>query len=1026
MKGNLFLLLTAHICLISDTWAATQPSNTYDAPAAKAEKVKDRFNSGEFSMSSFAFTENKGQVYGYDGLPHPEVKFSFQQGATQIFLLEKGIAYQFTKIHYPEGYQEMVRDKGGMQDMEKLQEMQKQIRTETFRMDMTLVGATNNVEISTEGKSADYTNFYNHNVLDVHSYSKVTYHNVYPGIDWVIYTKGKEVKYDFVVKPGADPSLIKMQFNHQEDLKLNADGSFTLKNSLGNVSEKAPVSFQGLGFISTQFVLETNTISFKLGKYDHKSNLTIDPAIEWSTYYTGATDYNSCSTDAFGNVYLAGGTTTTVGIASGGHQNTIGGNSDAYLVKFNSNGVRQWATYYGGDLSEVAYSCATDGLGNVYLSGNTSSTIGIASGGHQNTMGGMGSSDAFLVKFDGNGVRQWGTYYGGAQEDQSFCCTTNAAGNVFLAGYTKSTADIASIGAHQTTLGNFGMWDAFIVAFNSNGVRQWGTYYGGTSNDQGYSCAADGLGNVYLAGIAGSSSGIASGGHQNTIAGGSDAFLVKFNSLGVRQWGTYYGGNVITYGKSCATDGTGNVYLSGVTASTVGIAQGGHQNIFGGTNDAFLVKFNTSGVRQWGTYYGGSQDEWAYNCETDGMGNAYLVGKTQSINGIASGGTQNMFGGVIDAFLVKFNGSGVRQWGSYFGGTGIDIGHACSIDVSGNMYMAGYTSSTVGIAFGGHQNTISGGVNHFLVKFCDAPALTPSIISGSTVVCIGSFQTYSISNTLNASSYIWNLPSGSWSGTSTTNVISTTVGASGILSVTAINACGASPIQTIGILSNPLPSITINSGIICAGASFTLAPSGASTYSYSSGSAVVSPTSNSSYTVTGTDSNGCEASAVSNITVNPLPVILISANQSLICEGEEITLVGSGANSYTWSTGSNSSSITVSPAQTTTYTLTGSDANNCENINSFVLQVDACLGMAQLADGSIHLAVYPNPNTGEFFIETSKAIELSIYNALGQLMKQQWLSEGKHKISLNEEAKGIYFMHVNQNGKTQVTKLIKE
>ena len=99
-------------------------------------------------------------------------------------------------------------------------------------------------------------------------------------------------------------------------------------------------------------------------------------------------------------------------------------------------------------------------------------------------------------------------------------CATDASGNVYLAGYTDSTTGIATTGAHQTTYGG-GVYDAFLVKFNSSGVRQWGTYYGGTGYDDGYSCATDASGNVYLAGSTNSTTGIATtGAHQTTSGGG--------------------------------------------------------------------------------------------------------------------------------------------------------------------------------------------------------------------------------------------------------------------------------------------------------------------------------------------------------------------------------------------------------------------------------------------------------------------------------------------------------------------------
>ena len=137
-------------------------------------------------------------------------------------------------------------------------------------------------------------------------------------------------------------------------------------------------------------------------------------------------------------------------------------------------------------------------------------------------------------------------------------CTIDALGNIYMTGMTFSSSGIATAGAHQTA--NAGLTDAFLVKFNSSGVRQWGTYYGGGGPDDGFSCTTDASGNVYMTGQAQqqmAASGIATpGSHQSAYGGGyNDAFLVKFDSNGLRQWGTYYGGSyciIIIYGiKRC-------------------------------------------------------------------------------------------------------------------------------------------------------------------------------------------------------------------------------------------------------------------------------------------------------------------------------------------------------------------------------------------------------------------------------------------------------------------------------------------
>ena len=696
----------------------------------KAEKMVQK--------SSWAFEENKGQVKGADG---KKVKFVFKEENLSMFLMQAGIAYQFNKITYPKGYKPLDKF-ASMKEHEKMENLQSQIQTETYRMDVHLEGANPNPTIKTEGRSEDYIQYYNHNALDVRSYQKITYYEVYPNIDWVVYVNKNaganepKVKYDFIVHPGGDPSKIKLKTEWVEELKSNADGSITLNNRMGSVTEQRPVSFQDGRTIETNFAITQNTITFNLENFDKSKDIVIDPGLVWGTYYGGSgssKDYaQGCATDGSGNVYICLQTSSTSFISSGGHQNTYGGSfSDAFLVKFNSAGIRQWATYYGGSDMESGNSCSTDGNGNVYLTGYTGSTSNIASGGHQNTYGG-GLQDAFLVKFNSAGTRQWATYYGGNLPDFGISCNVDINGNVYLAGNTESNNNIAS-GGHQNIFGENG--DIFLIKFNSAGVRQWATYYGGSNRDEGGAFTIDISGNIYLTGSTESTNNIASGGHQNNYSGDIDAFLVKFNSSGIRLWATYYGGSAQDNGYNCATDGSGNVYLAGRTFSSNNIASGGHRNTQGDSANAFLVKFNNVGVRQWATYYGGvnyggSDKNYSGGiCATDGSGNVYLAGSTFSTSDIASGGHQNTIGGSQDAFLVKFNSNGVRQWATYYGGSGWEIATVCATDGSGNLYLSGITSSFSNIASGGHRNTLDGEDDSFLAKFSNS---TNSSLSENT------------------------------------------------------------------------------------------------------------------------------------------------------------------------------------------------------------------------------------------------------------------------------------------------------
>ena len=387
---------------------------------------------------------------------------------------------------------------------------------------------------------------------------------------------------------------------------------------------------------------------------------------QWATYFgaSGDESFDGIALDAAGNILATGFTNSATGLATtGAFKTTCGGSYDAFLAKFSPNGALKWSTYYGGSSLDFAYGVATDKSGNIYMGGQSKSLTGIASPGayHTSIGDGLGATeDAFIAKFDSNGTRQWATYYGGANYDFGNSVATDTAGNVYLAGLTNSTSGIATSGAFSGSFSG-GLYDAFIVKFSSSGTPIWGTYYGGSNDDQANDLATDALGNIYMSGYTESFSGIGTAdAYQPGLVGAYDAFLVKFSGTGDRLWATYYGGFASDYGNSVALDDTGNVFLAGYTSSTIGIATpGAWQDSFGGGSwDAFVVKFDSLGARKWATYYGGDSLDQAYSVTVDKSGYVYLAGNSQSDSSIATAGAyQTVFGGGAnfgDAFLAKF------------------------------------------------------------------------------------------------------------------------------------------------------------------------------------------------------------------------------------------------------------------------------------------------------------------------------------------------------------------------------------
>lgn len=200
-------------------------------------------------------------------------------------------------------------------------------------------------------------------------------------------------------------------------------------------------------------------------------------------------------------------------------------------------------------------------------------------------------------------------------------------------------------------------------------------------------------------------------------------------------------------------------------------------------------------------------------------------------------------------------------------------------------------------------------------------------VAGPSSLCSGSAATLTASG---ASTYTWNTSSTN-AGISISPSSNTTYTVTG----TDANGCTNSAVRSITVNALPLVAITGPSAI-CWAHSTTLMASGASTYTWSTSSNMtnslnISPSSNTTYTVTGTDANGCKNTATKTVTVNSLPSVSISGPTTL-CSGSSATLTVSGANTYTWSTGANNSTVVISPTVNTTYTLTGTDGNGCENM----------------------------------------------------------------------------------------------
>jgi hypothetical protein len=636
----------------------------------------------------------------------------------------------------------------------------------TCRIDYDLIGGNikkENIIFEDEIENY-YENYYTQyapdGILFVKLYRKVRIKEVYPGIDWILrYDEEGNFHHEFEASPNSNIAQIKIKVKNAQIELTDEEKSVLLKTPIGIIKDGNLIAYEGKKEISVKYTIKDNLLSFEIKDYEGKEKLLIDPhALVWGTYY-GESNWDfaySISTDDNGNVFVVGSTSSTdfpTYDPGGGayYQGTCGGCSyyynDAFILKFDNNGIRLWATYYGESSYDEASSISTDANGNVFVVGITLSTNfptydpgggayfdgTCGTDGNCNYDGTYYYYDAFILKFNNNGIRLWATYYGGNNYDYALSISTDVNGNVFVVGRTYSTNfptyDPGGGAYYQPN--NAGPYDAFILKFNNNGIRLWATYYGGNNWDFAYSISTDDNGNVFVVGLTNSNDfptqDIGGGAYyQPNNAGGSDAFILKFSNNGIKLWATYYGGSNDDRASSISTDANGNVFVVGITLSTnFPTYDPGGGAYFDGTcgtdgncnydgtyyyYDAFILKFNNNGIRLWATYYGGNNYDYALSISTDVNGNVFVVGRTQSTNfptynpgggayfdgTCGTDGNCNYDGNYYywDAFILKFNNNGIRLWATYYGGSGSDGAFSISTDANGNVFVFGRTKST--------------------------------------------------------------------------------------------------------------------------------------------------------------------------------------------------------------------------------------------------------------------------------------------------------------------------------------------
>jgi len=588
------------------------------------------------------------------------------------------------------------------------------------------------------------------------TYATVIYPDLWTGIDLVYSGTINRLKYQFIIKPGANADNIKLAYRGATEVKLTNTGQLEVVTPVGGFHDDKPYAYQEVDgrivTVPTSYSLEAGSeadiYGFRVGPYDKSKPLVLDPAILVYSGYIGGSNSDQgidIAVDSDGNAYVTGQTESdefsfpvTVGPST-----TFNGFRDAFVAKVEADGTGLvYAGYIGGAQGN---GIAVDSSGNAYVTGSAAPSFPAKVGPD------LTFNDVFVAKVKADGTDLvYAGFIGGSNSEESFSIAVDSSGNAYVTGSTESDQGSFPVTVGPDLFFNGGT-DAFVVKVKADGTGfDYAGYIGGTEGDLGTGIAVDSDGNAYVTGQTTSDQGSfpVTVGPDLDFNGDSDAFVAKVEADGTGLvYAGYIGGEFTDEAKDIAVDSSGNAYITGSTTSdefsfpvTVGPGLFLH-NPPDDSTDVFVAKVKADGTGfDYAGYIGGPGEETGFSIAVDNAGNAYVTGSVRFefpftlIFGTDLPITGN---GVEDAFIAKVKADGTDlDFVGYIGGSGIDEGDGIAVDSAGNVYVTGFTESdedTFPVIVGPDTEFNGGEVDAFVVKIGFSGAAIFLLIDEETI-----------------------------------------------------------------------------------------------------------------------------------------------------------------------------------------------------------------------------------------------------------------------------------------------------
>ena len=760
-------------------------------------------------------------------------------------------------------------------------------------------------------------------VTDIPQYAKLKRTKVYPGVDMVFYGNQRQLEYDFIIAPGADPNRIELAYDGVDGIHTNANGDLVLATSAGDFIQKKPKVYQQFNGKQTEVAANYKigtgkTVRFEVARYDRSKPLVIDPVIVFNALVgSSGNDVGfGIAIDSSQNTYVTGTSYSPDFPLVNAFNSAFPSSRRIVVFKLNAAGTALlYSTYIGGESNDNGIGIGVDSSGNAIIAGNTTShqypTVAAAQGAYGADLSSTNPNpgDGVVSKLSASGgALLYSTYLGGSGLDQTYAMAVDIGGNAYVVGYSN--------GSFPTTPGNFqpggfgGSFDCTIAKYNPAGSQIYSSYLGGNDLDACFAVAADSAGNAYVTGFTQSSNFATSNG--SLYSGAGDAFVAKVNSSGTAlMYATLFGGSGTDDASGIAVDPQGAAYITGTTttknlATTPGAFQTSSRNSNGNVFTGFVAKLAPSGATfSYVTYLGGDQTDSPNGIAVDSAGNAYVVGQTYSANfpsvapvmGTKPGGPNDIAG-----FATAVNSTGTALiYSTFLGGPGASGNQdpqGVVLDSSANAYIVGQTDSPFYKNTAGALNAGYGGLDIFVTKLSPSGGACIVSVAVSALTPYGTGASYP-TEIFAPSGCSWTAsPNQPWVTLSTSSATG-----SAPTTITVAANTGAARSTTIGFTTGQ--SITVNQGP--GGCSYTFSPtSGAAPTGGGSGSASLNA------------GSGCTWNAVSNASWLTLSNSSGSANGSI---GYTASANGtSAARSALITVSSGTFIVTQNSASGTTYT----------------------------------------------------------------------------------------------------------